>query len=104
MVNPYSQAVQIGQSLVDMGLQSSSRTYSIMYVFTPMRLLLMHQIPVRYAALSATPPAVIFGACRKVVESLALVRPDIKWDMWEERPSVGTAAGGPKKIISINGV
>jgi hypothetical protein len=39
-----------------------------------------------------------------MIESLALVRHGIKWVMWEDRPSVGTAAGGPKRVLSITGV
>lgn len=64
----------------------------------------MYEIPVRYASLVATPSTTIINACRKVIEGLALVRPGVKWVIWEDRPSAGTTTGGPRRIITTNGV
>lgn len=61
------------------------------------------QVPVRQAALAASTPQSTLTAGRKVIESLALVRPKVKWALWEEG-SVGTSRGASKEVLRISGV
>jgi DNA mismatch repair ATPase MutL len=60
-------------------------------------------VPVRKKALKEAGPSSTITACRKVVEALALVRPDVRWDMWEET-AIGSSSGGAKQILHISGV
>lgn len=55
-------------------------------------------------SLESTSSSSTIIACRRLVEAMALVRPGVKWTMWEEKATAGTPINGPKKIISINGV
>lgn len=62
---------------------------------------LCHQIPVRQASIAASSPASTLAACKKVIETLALVRLGVRWTLWEER-SVGTSIGAAaKKVLAI---
>jgi DNA mismatch repair ATPase MutL len=61
------------------------------------------QIPVRQVSLESTPSSSTISSCRKVIEAMALVRPEVKWTLWEEKTGA-TPANGLKKLISINGV
>jgi hypothetical protein len=38
------------------------------------------------------------------MESLALVRPGVKWTLWEEKSSGDTMTGGPKRVLSLDSV
>jgi DNA mismatch repair protein MLH3 len=54
-------------------------------------------VPVRQAALAATGGSAL-AACRRVVETLALVHSHVRWTLWEDRPT------GPRKVLAIQGV
>jgi DNA mismatch repair protein MLH3 len=64
---------------------------------------LRFQIPVRQAALAFS--SSLISACKQAVQVLVLVRPDVKWTLWEEA-AIGSSVGGPslKKLLSVNGV
>ncbi|GFZ45397.1 hypothetical protein JCM24511_03123 [Saitozyma sp. JCM 24511] len=63
---------------------------------------LFHGIPVRQSHLAAVPPASILGGCKKVIETLALSRPGVKWSLWEDR-LVGTSANtGLRRILTLS--
>lgn len=65
---------------------------------------LIQQIPVRQSHLASVPPASILAACKKVIETLALSRPGVKWSLWEDR-LVGTSANtGPRRILTLSSV
>jgi DNA mismatch repair protein MLH3 len=65
---------------------------------------LIQQIPVRQSHLATVPPASILAGCKKVIETLALSRPGIKWSLWEDR-LVGTSANiGPRRILTLSSV
>jgi DNA mismatch repair protein MLH3 len=57
---------------------------------------LFNSIPVRQASVAASGSTL--AACRKVVEALALVHPNVRWTLWEDRPT------GPRKVVALQGV
>lgn len=57
---------------------------------------LFNAIPVRQAAMASSTSSSL-SACKRVIESLALARPQVRWTLWEERP------GGARKVVSIQG-
>ncbi|WVO14449.1 hypothetical protein L204_102083 [Cryptococcus depauperatus] len=56
-------------------------------------------LPVRREELANTSATVLMGQLRRVVETLSLGNPHVKWAVWEKRSE---ATGEMKKIISIN--
>lgn len=46
----------------------------------------------------------IIAGCRKIIESLALVHPTVKWTLWEEKYAGTTSMNEPKKIINVHPV
>ena len=59
------------------------------------------QIPVRQASLASASQTSTLATCKKVIETVALARPGVKWSLWEER-AVGTSLGtGPKRVLMI---
>lgn len=58
-------------------------------------------IPVRREELAATSSTLLMNQLKKVVETLALGNPGVRWVLWEER---STGTGGLKRIMGINAV
>ncbi|XAO21747.1 hypothetical protein I312_100502 [Cryptococcus bacillisporus CA1280] len=56
-------------------------------------------IPVRREELAATSSTLLMTQLKKVVETLALGNPGVRWVLWEER---STGTGGLKRIMGIN--
>ncbi|KIR29711.1 DNA mismatch repair protein MLH3 [Cryptococcus deuterogattii LA55] len=56
-------------------------------------------IPVRREELAATSSTLLMNQLKKVVETLALGNPGVRWVLWEER---STGTGGLKRIMGIN--
>ncbi|KIR57329.1 DNA mismatch repair protein MLH3 [Cryptococcus gattii Ru294] len=56
-------------------------------------------IPVRREELAATSSTLLMTQLKKVVETLALGNPGVRWVLWEER---STGTGGLKRIMGVN--
>lgn len=57
---------------------------------------LFHGIPVRQAELASASSHSILAACKKIIESLALVHPHVRWVVWSTGPR------GARKMLSLH--
>lgn len=58
---------------------------------------LFHGVPVRQAELAAASSSSVLASCKKVIESLALVHPHVRWILW------ASGSRGMRKVLSLQG-